>query len=105
MVCKLSNVPSQSHVQDLLHLFVKSDTAEVLLLVVNMHEIKQQVVNHMRSMIEEEEALLLKKDKKQKLFLILHFPPSKFNSACYPSLFLRGWDHCLERYIYMYTCM
>ena len=94
MVCKLSNVPSQSHVQDLLHLFVKSDTAEVLLLVVNMHEIKQQVVNHMRSMIEEEEALLLKKDKKQKLFLILlHFPPSKFNSACYPSLFLRGWDH------------
>ena len=94
MVCKLSSVPSQSHVQDLLRLFVKSDTAEVLLLLVNMHEIKLQVMNHMRSMIEEEETLLLKKDRKQKLFLILlHFPPSKFKSACYPSLFLRGWDH------------
>ena len=95
MVCKLSNVPSQSHVLDLLRSFVNSDSAEVLLLVVNMHEIKQQVMNHMRIMIEEEETLLLKEDRKQKLFLLLlHFPPSKFNNACYPSLFLRGWDHC-----------
>ena len=95
MVCKLSNVPSQSHVLDLLRCFVQSDTAEVLLLVVNMQEIKRQVMNHIRIMIEEEEALLLNEDRKQKLFvLLLHFPPSKFGSACYPSLFLRGWDHC-----------
>ena len=95
VVCKLSNVPSQSHVLDLLRTFVNSDKAEVLLLVVNMQEIKQQVMNHIRIMIEEEEALLLKEDGKQKLFLLLlHFPPSKFGSACYPSLFLRGWDHC-----------
>lgn len=95
MVCKLSNVPSQSHVLDLLRSFVHSDTAEVLLLVVNMHEIKQQVMNHIRIMIEEEEALLLKEDRQQKLFLLLlHFPPSKFSNACYPTLFLRGWDHC-----------
>lgn len=95
MVCKLSNVPSQSHVLDLLRTFVNSDKAEVLLLVVNMQEIKQQVMNHIRIMIEEEEALILKEDRKQKLFLLLlHFPPSKFGSACYPSLFLRGWDHC-----------
>ena len=95
MVCKLSNVPSQSHVLDLLRTFVHSETAEVLLLVVNMQEISQQVMNHIRIMIEEEEALLLKEDRKQKLFLLLlHFPPAKFSSACYPSLFLRGWDHC-----------
>lgn len=96
MVCKLSNVPSQSHVLDLLRTFVNSETAEVLLLIVNMQEIKKQVMNHIRIMIEEEEAAhLLKEDKKQKLFLLLlHFPPSKFGSACYPSLFLRGWDHC-----------
>ena len=95
MVCKLSNVPSQSHVLDLLRTFVQSETAEVLLLVVNMQEIRQQVMNHIRIMIEEEEAHLLKEDRKQKLFLLLlHFPPSKFSNACYPSLFLRGWDHC-----------
>ena len=95
MVCKLSNVPSQSHVLDLLRSFIHSETAEVLLLVVNMQEIKRQVMNHIRIMIEEEEAAhLLKEDRKQKLFLLLlHFPPSKFGSACYPSLFLRGWDH------------
>ena len=94
MVCKLSNVPSQSRVMDLLRTFVHSDIAEVLLLVVNMQEIKQQVINHIRIMIEEEEAHLLKEGKNQKLFLLLlHFPPSKFSNACYPSLFLRGWDH------------
>ena len=94
MICKLSNVPSQSRVIDLLRTFVHSDTAEVLLLVVNMQEIKQQVINHIRIMIEEEEAHLLKEGKNQKLFLLLlHFPPSKFSNACYPSLFLRGWDH------------
>ena len=95
MVCKLSNIPSQSHVLDLLRRFVHSETAEVLLLVVNMQEIQKPVMNHIRIMIEEEEALLLKEDRKQKLFLLLlHFPPSKFANACYPSLFLRGWDHC-----------
>ena len=95
MVCKLSNVPSQSQVLELLHSFVHSDTAEVLLLIVNMQEVKQQIINHIRIMIEEEEALLMKEGKQPKLFLLLlHFPPSKFNNACYPSLFLRGWDHC-----------
>ena len=30
----------------------------------------------------------------KKLFvLLLHFPPSMFFDACYPSLFLRGWNH------------
>ena len=93
MVCKLSSVPSQRHVLDLFRSFVQSDTAEVLLLVVNMQEIKRQVMNHIRIMIEEEEAFLVQ-GRKQKLFLLLlHFPPSKFGSACYPSLFLHGWDH------------
>ena len=95
MVCKLSNVPSQSQLSELLHSFVHSDTAEVLLLIVNMQEVKQQIINHIRIMIEEEEALLRKESKQPKLFLLLlHFPPSKFHQACYPSLFLRGWDHC-----------
>ena len=94
-MCKLSSIPSQSQLLEKLHSFIHSETAEVLLLLVNMQEIRREVVNHIRIMIEEEEALLLKGDRKQKLFiLLLHFPPSKFVNACYPSLFLRGWDHC-----------
>ena len=33
--------------------------------------------------------------QRAKLFVILlHFPPAQFFDPFYPSLFLRGWDHC-----------
>ena len=65
---------------------------QVCLLVVNMQETSRQVVNHLRIMIEEAELL---STQRAKLFVILlHFPPAQFFNHCYPSLFLRGWDHC-----------
>ena len=95
MVFKLSSVSSQRHVLELLHTFTRSDQVKTLLVVVNMQELRQkEVVNHLRIMIEQEEAVSLREDNKEKLFvLLLHFPPSKFRNGCYPSLFLQGWDH------------
>ena len=91
MVCKLSSLPSQSGVQDLLRDFVHSDSARVLLLVANMQEASKKMVNHLRIMIEEAEAQC---PQQAKLFvLLLHFPPAQFFDPCYPSLFLHSWDH------------
>ena len=57
-----------------------------------MQETSRQVVNHLRIMIEEAEIL---STQQAKLFVILlHFPPAQFFNHCYPSLFLKGWDHC-----------
>ena len=56
-----------------------------------MQETSRQVVNHLRIMIEEAEML---STQQAKLFVILlHFPPAQFFEPCYPSLFLKGWDH------------
>ena len=64
---------------------------QVCLLVVNMQETPRQVVNHLRIMIEEAELV---STQQAKLFVILlHFPPAQFFDHCYPSLFLKGWDH------------
>ena len=57
-----------------------------------MQETSRQVVNHLRIMIEEAEML---STQQAKLFVVLlHFPPAQFFDPCYPSLFLKGWDHC-----------
>ena len=57
-----------------------------------MQETSQQVVNHLRIMIEEAE---MHSTQQAKLFvMLLHFPPAQFFDPCYPSLFLKGWDHC-----------
>ena len=57
-----------------------------------MQETSRQVVNHIRILIEEAEVLLTQQPK---LFImLLHFPPAQFFDPCYPSLFLKGWDHC-----------
>ena len=64
---------------------------QVCLLVVNMQETSCQVVNHLRIMIEEAELF---STQRAKLFvMLLHFPPAQFFDHCYPSLFLKGWDH------------
>ena len=64
---------------------------QVCLLVVNMQETSRQVVNHLRIMIEEAELFCT---QRAKLFvMLLHFPPAQFFDHCYPSLFLKGWDH------------
>ena len=57
-----------------------------------MQETSRQVVNHLRIMIEEAELF---STQRAKLFvMLLHFPPAQFFDHCYPSLFLKGWDHC-----------
>ena len=93
VVCKLSSVLSQSAVQDLLKKFIRSDTAKICLLVANMQETSQQIVNHIRIMVEEKESQIPHQQGKLFVFL-LHFPPAQFFKPCYPSLFLKGWDHC-----------
>lgn len=93
VVCKLSSVLSQSAVQDLLKNFIKSDTAKICILVANMQESSQQIVNHIRIMIEEREIQIQHQQGKLFIFL-LHFPPAQFFKPCYPSLFMKRWDHC-----------
>ena len=89
---KLSNLLSQSSVEELLKDFVSSDTAEVCVLLANMQETERKTLNHVRVMIEEAE---LAPAQRCKMFvLLLHFPPNQFFQHCYPSLFLKGWDHC-----------
>ena len=64
---------------------------QVCLLVANMQETSRQVVNHIRILIEEAEMT----STQAKLFImLLHFSPAQFFDSCYPSLFLKGWDHC-----------
>ena len=90
---KLSSILSQTTIQDFIRNFLDSKTAEVCLLVVNMHETTKEMVNHVRIMIEEAENLST--IQMTKIFvMLLHFPPSQFYKTCYPSLFLKGWDHC-----------
>lgn len=93
ILCKLSSLLSQSSVEELLMDFVSSESAEVCVLLANMQETTRKTINHIRVMIEEAE--LRTPAQHSKVFaLLLHFPPSQFYQHCYPSLFLRGWDHC-----------
>lgn len=124
VVCKLSSLFTQSSIQELLNMFVRSDTAQVsfsalkdvdmcipavciylyiyilvsivfvlqvCLLVVNMQETSRQVVNHVRIMVEEKEMLSTHHTKL--IVMLLYFSPAQFFDHCYPSLFLKGWDH------------
>lgn len=92
VVHKLSNLLSQSSVQELLMEFVSSEEAEVCVLLANMQETSCKTVNHIRVMIEEAE--LRTREQLCKVFvLLLHFPPAQFFQHCYPALFLKGWDH------------
>ena len=60
--------------------------------ILYIQETTSDVINHLRFMIEETEAQALSTHRK--LFvLLLHFPPAMFFDSCYPSLFLRGWNH------------
>ena len=51
------------------------------------------MVNHLRVMIEEAEAQSPPTSTSKLFVLLLHFPPAMFFDACYPTLFLRGWNH------------
>ena len=107
IVCKLSSLPSQSSVEELLKEFVAPDLKQshageksskttdkrVLVVTVSMQEASKQMINHLRIMIEEAEKQACASNRKRLFVVVLHFPPSMFLNACYPSLFLRGWNH------------
>ena len=40
-----------------------------------------------------EEAELFSTQQAKLFVMLLHFPPAQFFDHCYPSLFLKGWDH------------
>ena len=94
MINKLSYLPSQSSLQQLLKDFVSSEEAEVFLILADMNNISMKIINHTRVLIEEAELEEQKSMKHTpKLFvLLLHFP-ALFYKHCYPTLFLKGWDH------------
>ncbi len=88
-VYKLSNATTQGNINELLNTFWLSKKQRILLMVANMKETSQEMISHLRVMIEENDT-----GEKLKLFVVLlHFPPSMFNSPCYPILFSNTWDH------------
>ena len=92
VVCKIEGAQSQQSVKTMVMDFVRSDK-EVMFLLANMQEVSRSTVNHLRVMIEEEEASAKESFKPRLFVVLLHFPPAMFFTACYPSLFLEGWDH------------
>ena len=85
---------SQNSFRELLKTFAGSKCLQVLLLVANMAEVTLPMVNHLRIMIEEAENIYQRQSHLPKLFvLLLHFPTHNFLNPCYPTLYLRGWDH------------
>ena len=95
VVHELSN-KSQNNVRELLNTFARSECLQVLLLVTNMAEVTMPMVNHLRIMVEEAENININQNQSllPKLFvLLLHFPSHNFLNPCYPTLYLRGWDH------------
>ena len=98
MIYRLST-SSYTNVQKLLKTYLNSETAHILLLIVNMADVTKAIVNHLRIMVEEAENQNQSQNSNQKpssikLFVLLvHFPSSKFMYPCYPTLYLRGWNH------------
>ena len=92
VVCKLEGTRSQQSVKEMLKAFTGSKK-QVILLLANMQEVSKRTINHLRVMIEEEEATAEESSIPKLFVLLLHFPPAMFFTPCYPSLFLEGWDH------------
>ena len=91
MMCKISSISSQSSARELFNSFVHSPVHQVLLLIANMPDASRSMINHLRVIIEEVENQVVHQSK---LFvLLIQFPPANIYDPCYPSLFLRGWNH------------
>ena len=94
VVCKVEGSQSQRSVRRMLIDFMGT-AKEVMFMVANMQEVSKNTVNHLRVIIEEEEAVVNSSEslKPKLLLVLLHFPPVMAFTSCYPSLFLEGWDH------------
>ena len=98
-VWKFSNRLSQQNFEQALRDFFNSQKKEVFLFVVGIQEStrkKQMYVNHVRIIMEQEESDHMRNGNRPKklLILLLLFPPRNFIKACYPCIFLEGWEHC-----------
>ena len=92
VVCKMEGAQSQRSVKESMKTFLGSEQT-VMFLLANMQQVSTKTVNHLRVMIEEEEATAIASFKPKLFVLLLHFPPAMYSTGCYPSLFLEGWDH------------
>ena len=57
-----------------------------------MNELSKDCISHVRLLIEEKEARCKIKTNKL-IYVLLHFSSNMFYTHCYPSLFLKGWQH------------
>ena len=99
-MCKFSNRLSRQYLEQKLHDFLQSPDKEVFLFIFGIHESTtkmQMYINHVRINIEqiENEHIHVKEGTQQRkiLVLLLIFPPKNFINACYPCIFLEGWEH------------
>ena len=97
-VCKFSNRLSQQNLEQALSDFFHSQEKEVFLFVVGIQEStkkKQTYINQIRIIMEQEESDHMRNGNKPRklLVLLLLFPPRNFIKACYPCIFLEGWEH------------
>ena len=92
-VFKITSFTTQKSITELVKGFVAPvHVQEVLLLVANIEDVPVNAINHVRIIIEENEAI----DKltfPKLIVLLVHFPPQYFFNHCYPSYFLQGWNH------------
>ena len=95
LVCKFTQGVTQDYFEKLIKDFISDPSKDVFLFVASMHGLQRdmkKIINHVRIIIESEESQI--EGKKSKLFVLLvHFPPVMFFKACYPTIFLNGWDH------------
>ena len=95
-VCNYSRAITQSVLEKQVKDFISKPDMEVFLFVASMHGLQKdmkKILNHVRIIIESEEAQVESQQQQQLFVLLIHFPPVMFFSACYPTLFLNGWDH------------
>lgn len=96
-IFKFSSRSSQRSLEQALNQFFQSPELEVFLFVVNIQAIAKAklYVNHIRIIIEqtENEQNFSTFNCKKMFMLLLLFPPTSFIKACYPSIFLDGWEH------------
>jgi len=92
MVYKVTASTSLGRMEQLLDQYIKSLDFEVFLLIAGLPEISQDVINHLRILLEEKSRSYA--CPPVKLFvLLLHFTPVMFFNVCYNSLFLEDWEH------------
>lgn len=89
-ILKISSAHTQTYIEYNLIRFMQSNS-KLLLVIVRIPEVTKRMVNHLRIMIEEAENA--KTNNKKLVVLLLHFPSTSFFDPCYPSLYLKGWDH------------